>query len=374
QCRNSYRTPWFFDDELRVMQLLDRETGRTVATLVNWSTHVESMGADNPRITSDFVHSLRETVEDAVGGVAVYVPGDQGAVEIVGDSGTRVWRRDTFDGQRFPVDAETGEPLTLTIERTYAIGRTVGKAVLRALEEGEFDSTATFLQVRARDLYVPVTNQALRLLAVLGVLDVPVYLSDRWRVHPLLGTSIKTAMYAIRIGEGTFTTVPGELFPEINFGLERHHRPDLARTGTGRPFEPCIRDQQPGKYRFLIGYTPDLLGYIVPGYDFYIYGLPGVSFVHLGVLMGEVPDPAADRPADGRTPGAVYGHHYHEINSCSSVLAAAVACTAVELWGGDPSAYDSYREWRWAKSALLRIPNPFYGFSWSFRHPWVRHF
>ncbi|MDI6822761.1 MAG: hypothetical protein QME93_05235 [Bacillota bacterium] len=29
-----------------------------------------------------------------------------------------------------------------------------------------------------------------------------------------------------------------------------------------------------------------------------IYGLPGVSFVHLGVLMGEVPDPAADRPAE----------------------------------------------------------------------------
>lgn len=374
QCRNSLRTPWFFDDELRVMALTDALTGAPVATVVNWGTHVESLEGGNTRISADFLASLRETVEKGLGGgVCIFTPADQGAVEIVGDSGTQVWNRDNFDGQTFPVDPASGRPLEYSVERTRAIGRVVGKAALAALAGARPDPTATSLELRWKDIYVPLTNQLFRLAGLLGVIDTDLYLADRWKAGPLLGNSVKTTVYALRLGEGSFTTAPGELFPEINYGLDRHHRADIAKTGTGRPFEPCIRDAQPGRFKFLIGYTPDLLGYIVPAYDFYIYGLPFVSGVGLGALVGEVPDPDAAVPPDPAHPEALYAHHYQEVNSASSLLGPAVASTAVELWGGDLRGDPSYREWVQAKSALLLLPNPFAHLHLDFGDPWVEH-
>lgn len=373
QCRNSLRTPWFFDDELRVMGLANAETGEQVATLVNWGTHVESLEGDNTCVSSDFTHSLREVVEEALGGIAVYAPADQGAVEIVGDSGTRVWRREVFDGEVFPVDPETGKPLEFSLARTRAIGRVVGKAALAALEGGAPDPTATYLELSYKDIYIPLTNQLFRLAGILGVLDMDLYVADRWKAGPFLGNSVKTTVYAFRIGEGSFTTAPGELFPEINFGLGEHHRADFAATATGRPFEPCIRDAQPGTYKFLIGYTPDLLGYIVPSYDFYIYGLPAVSGVGIGAVVGEVTDPNADVPPDPAYPDARYVHHYQETNSASSLLAPAVACTAVELWGVDLTGHPSYEEWMGAKTALLLLPNPFRNLRLDLDELWVEH-
>ena len=374
QCRNSLRTPWFFDDELRVMALADSLTGAPVATLVNWGAHVESLEGDNTRISADFLASLRETVEEGLGGgVAIYTPSDQGAVEIVGDSGTQVWNRDTFDGQTFPVDPSTGRPLAYSVERTRAIGRVVGQAALAALKEAKPDPTATDLRLRSKDIYVPLTNQLFRLAGLLGVLDNQLYLADRWSAGPFLGNSVKSTIYAFQIGQGTFTTVPGELFPEINYGLAEHHRADMDKTATGRPFEPSIRDAQPGEFKFLIGYTPDLLGYIVPSYDFYIYGLPLASGVAIGALVGEVPDPNAAVPPDPSHPEAFYVHHYQETNSASSLLAPAVACTAVELWGGDLSGDPSYKEWLGAKSALLLLPNPFAHLHLDLDDPWVEH-
>ncbi len=377
QCRNSLRTPWFFDDELRVMGLADAATGEQVATIVNWGTHVESLEGGNTRVSSDFVHSLRETVEGVLGGIAVYTPADQGAVEVVGDSGTLVWRRDTFDGQTFPVDPETGKPLEFSLERTRAIGRTVGKAALFAVEGAAPDATATALEMWSKDVYVPLTNQLFRLAGILGVLDVDLYLADRWKAGPFLGNSVKTTVYVWRIGQGTFTTVPGELFPELNYGVKDRHRADIEVSGTGRPFEPSIRAVQPGEFKFVVGYTPDLLGYIVPAYDFYIYGLPLVSGVGIGAIVGEVEDPNAAVPPDPAFPDARYVHHYQETNSASSLLGPAVTCTACELWGADLSkdmgARDSYQEWLGAKSALLLLPNPFAHLHLDCDELWVEH-
>ncbi len=374
QCRNNLRTPWFFDDELRVMALADSLTGAPVATLVNWATHVESLEGGNTRISADFLASLRETVEKGLGGgIAIYTPSDQGAVEIVGDSGTQVWNRDTFDGRTFPVDPSTGRPRQYSVERTRAIGRVVGKAALAAVKEAKPDLTVTDLRLRSKDIYVPLTNQLFRLHGILGVLDTHLYVADRWSAGPLLGNSVKSTIYAFQIGQGTFTTAPGELFPEINYGLAEHHRADIEKTTTGRPFEPAIRAAQPGSFKFLIGYTPDLLGYIVPSYDFYVYGLPLASGVAIGALVGEVPDPNASVPPDPGYPEALYTHHYQETNSASSLLGTAVACTAVELWGGDLSGHPSYKEWRGAKSALLLLPNPFAHLHLDLDDPWVEH-
>lgn len=87
QSRNSCRTPWVFDDELWVMHVQAAGDSAPIGTLVNWGTHVESLDSRNVYLSSDFVHSIRETVEQGFGGgVAVYIPGAQGAAGVVGDS------------------------------------------------------------------------------------------------------------------------------------------------------------------------------------------------------------------------------------------------------------------------------------------------
>jgi hypothetical protein len=179
--RNSCRTPWFFDDELRVMQVASANMGRTIATVLNWGAHVESMNGRNKYLSSDFPNTARGVLEQEIGGAALYTPSALGASEIIGDSCTRRWHRDTFDGETFPVDAG-GEPLafqdpynnTDARDRTYAIGRVVGAAALAALQDEAFDPPdAPFEFHGPRLLCFPVNNEGLAALAIAGVIDKP---------------------------------------------------------------------------------------------------------------------------------------------------------------------------------------------------------
>ena len=85
QVRTRCRPPFFFDEELRALRFVD-DGGATVATLINWNTHPESLEDENTVVSSDFVHYIRARVERELGGTAVYFTGDLGAVEIVGDT------------------------------------------------------------------------------------------------------------------------------------------------------------------------------------------------------------------------------------------------------------------------------------------------
>jgi hypothetical protein len=411
QTRNSCRTPWLFDDEMRVAQFV-RPGGGTIGTLVNWGTHVESLEDDNFFISSDYAHATRDTVEKALGGVAVFVNGAQGVVEIIGDSCLRRWQRDRFDGERFPV-AKDGEPLVFDNmekdplgprRRTYAIGRVFGNAAVAAVRTARFDTTATRISgFVAEELFIPINNQGLSALSLAGVIDKPAYIGGIEVVKDALtlagiyrgglgGVDARTTLYAWRIGSASFLTAPGELAPEIFWGLKDHHRGlatgrknhydyvrpnpaalecakrpfsygDTPGAHTGRPFEPGVRLAAARKYRtphvFLLGYTPDLLGYIVPGYDFAWFAAPPADGVGLGALHGvpfdegEAPDPCGDIPPDLAFPEARYRNHYQETNSGGSILAPAYACTVWEMLGLDPAtspeggeACEDWHEWR----------------------------
>jgi len=414
QSRNSCRTPWVMDDELRAMQVVIPGSGgpgdeTTVATLLNWGTHVESLEGDNLFLSSDYVNTARSTVEDQLGGVALWVPGAQGAVEIVGDSCRSRWHRDTFDGETFPVDSG-GTPLALSNidndpigarNRTYAIGRVVGNAALAALHDQPADATATLTDLVSSKLDVPINNEGLGVVALAGVIDKPAALGGvnaarasqdvtGMQAVPPGGVDAQTKLYAWRIGNADFLTAPGELFPEIYWGLAAHNRaltgsaadhydvvdpnPDALAcasrpfsydapfgANTGRSFEPGVRELQERQgtgVHFLLGYTPDLLGYIVPGYDFAWYAAPVADGVGLGALHGaigrdEAPDPCGSIAPDNAFPGVRYTTHYQETNSAGSMLAPAYTCAAWQLLGADPAtsaegngACNDYAQWR----------------------------
>lgn len=315
QVRTSGRPPHFFDQELRVLQFVGTSgaaKGKTIATLINWNTHPESMEDKNTVLTSDFCHSIREEVEKRYGGTAVYINGAIGAAEIIGDTHRKTTDRSTFDGKTYDLPAIFGKT-DLMFERTMAIGRDVAKAAIEALEKGEW-SKSNALVVKKADLELPMDNPAYVMGAKLGILDtmeVPADGSDG---------KIRTTLYALNLGDAQIVTTPGELFPEVFYGVAKYKRSDCPAADTGAPAEPSIRDAMKAKYRFMFGLCPDEFGYLVPRYD---WRREPVDMKKLD--FKEAIDPCKDKGVP---------KHYHETNSASSVLAPASACVTVALLTG----------------------------------------
>lgn len=318
QTRTHGRPPRFFDEELRVMQFVGAR-GRTIATLINWNTHPESMEDENTLITSDFPHAAREMVEKKFGGTSVYVSGDIGAVEIIGDSNNKSGDRTRFDGKEFPLIKRGVRPV-FTFERTDAIGRDVARAVFDALSRAEWSAVAG-VEVKKAQLTLPMDNQGYMFLLSKGVLDTGRKPAEG---QPFM---IETWVYAITLGEAQIVTTPGELFPEVFYSVEKYRRRDCPEADTNRTIEPGVRERMNKKYKFVLGLCPDEFGYIVPGYDFL-----KPSFELSGPRKAKDPCKSKGIP-----------DHYHETNSASSQLAPAWACIAAALLDGKMPGVEACR-------------------------------
>lgn len=315
QTRTSGRPPAFYDEELRVMQFVSaagRERGKTIATIINWNTHPESMEDKNTLMTSDFPHAVRESVEKKYGGTALYISGAIGAVEIIGDTNNKPSDRTRFDGRNFPLNPKNNRP-DFTFERTDAIGRDIAKAVFDALDSAE-TSIVKSIDLKKADLKGPMDNVGYMLLAKAGVFDTLQPSNE--------GSSqqFKTWIYALTLGDAQIVTTPGELFPELYYGVAKHGRSDCPEAHTGAPPEPSIRDAMTGKYRFVFGLCPDEFGYIVPKSDWRHEPVDPEK-----MQIRQSVDPCRDKGVP---------NHYHETNSASSELAPASACVTVALLTG----------------------------------------
>lgn len=311
QTRTHGRPPRFFDEELRIMQFVGRDD-RTIATIINWGTHPESMEDKNTLLTSDFPHTVRETIEKRYGGTALYLSGALGAVEIIGDSNNHINDRRSFDGKDFPLNIHNHRP-AYTFERTTAIGHDVAQAAIDAVERGEWSAHFS-LTLKKADLKGPMDNDGYLVLAKLGVFDtiqVPVDGSM---------PAFKTTIYAITVGDAQIVTVPGELFPELFYGVAENKRTDCPQADTGAPSEPSIRKAMKSKYRFIFGLCPDEFGYIVPSYD---WRREPVDLKKM--QMRQSVDPCKKNGVP---------NHYHETNATSSRFAPATACVTVALLTG----------------------------------------
>jgi hypothetical protein len=315
QTRTGGRPPAFFEEELNVMQFAARGgTGNVIATLINWSTHPESMESKNTVITADFPHAIRDAVEQKYGGLAVYISGALGAVEIIGDSNNKMQDRTRFDGKEFPLKINNRPDYTF--ERTDSIGRDVAKAVFFALSRGR-RSVVSGVDVKKATLRAPMDNAGYVFLTSKGVLDTMTLAPEGKQPE------LETTVYAITIGDAQIVTTPGELFPEVFYGVEKYRRRDCAEADTKRPAEPGIRDLMTKTYKFVFGLCPDEFGYIVPGYDFH----------------KPAPDPARGlRQAQDPCKAKGVPDHYHETNSASSELAPRWACAAAALLQGKLSS------------------------------------
>ncbi|MFP5297721.1 MAG: hypothetical protein ACLGHL_01880 [Actinomycetota bacterium] len=315
------RDPNVIDPDLQAAQFI-RPDGSTIGTLVEWSNHPEAQGGDNQLVSSDFPHATRETLERDLGGTSIYFSGSVG-------------------GLMTPLRAEVpGYGTGISWERTYEIGRLVAVAAEQALAAAPVVDL-DHLDFQRREIFMDADNTALKALNAAGVFDIPTFTGGESWGRPdehehregaptgPAGTQFLTEMVKVEVGPAVFLTVPGELFPELEIG--GYGRPGCPAADTGRPYEPVIADQYQQTYRFVLGLGQDELGYIVPGYDFWLKRLPqndpdGGGLIPLGALQAE--DPCGEG-------------HYEETVSASSVMAPWVTCVAAELAGRNPWASEA---------------------------------
>lgn len=205
--RNS-REPGFIDPALNILRLI-KENGETIATLVNFGVHVETI--KNKEITADFLGYMYEKIEQKFGGMTMFVNGVLGAmVSPAEESGERVHKNDWEAVARY--------------EKRFT------KAVLETAQKFTLVKNPK-IKLRHKIFKSPLQNPFFRLLAAIGVF--PERAPDGY---------LTTEINFWQIGPAWIITIPGEAYPRL--GLD-------------------LRKQMQGNPNFIFGLANDELGYIM---------------------------------------------------------------------------------------------------------------
>ncbi len=279
QCWSSY--PYVDDQLMPSLRAVDRR-GRTIVTLGDVSQHAETLGfnpdeAQKRWVSADWVHFFRARLERHFGGVAIEMAGSVGSVEspeVFDGPISRVPQsyavEDHPAGCRTLFDAPPGSehvPLGYRGE-TRAFGNVMGREVARALTRHSNASRSRRIWGERADICVPLTNDLFLAAASGGVFAQRHGYSDDCTIeNPVLpngttsGNEVRSQVAAFRIGDGTFISVPGEVFP-FTYLRGPLGPDDLPHSQYGLPKWPLPHMHTP--YRFVDGLAEDMIGYIFP--------------------------------------------------------------------------------------------------------------
>lgn len=330
---NDIRDPVVVSDQLLVLQGR-RPDGSTLFTLTNWSGHPEVWGGDQPGVSSDWVGVTRGVLEAKYGGLALHLPECLGGMmsalggdlPLVNEDGTHAFTGATdADGDPVPVWAVQD-----SWEFVRSHGWHIAEAAIAALDAGEVIVPGP-IRVEAEDFYVPVHNFAYNILGPMGMFDLG--LEDAVKDPELCDYTgsdlgcIETRTFRLDLGPVGFVAVPGELFPELAWGLPVddpewvEEAADPTKRGPDSKYFPqhdarcdalsysadCREDKKVGecectrlhawpyrisadptmpalldgvgtKYRAVIGMADNYLSYVLPEEDFHL----GVTLVSEG--------------------------------------------------------------------------------------------
>jgi len=314
QCWSSYP---FVDDQLvPVMQAVDSGTGKAIATLADVSQHAETLGfnggpaldpgAPTPTtlqqektwLSADWPYWFRHQLENDYGGVGIEMAGSVGSNETPQVFPTAVSRapQQFVDAghpagcrTEFLADQSSMVPLGYYSE-DVALGTQLASAVEQALGNGTTSTTSDVAGNRA-DVCLQDTNVLFAVGGVAGLFGGrPSYADPNCTVQqpvPPSGNTaaafIKTEVAAFRIGDGTFVSIPGEVFPftylRSFLGPDDMPCPDPNSSGDcggppaptvscaqGNPYAlpPWLMPHMHTQYRFIDGLAEDMVGYIFP--------------------------------------------------------------------------------------------------------------
>lgn len=240
------RLPRVIDETLHVL-LAVGEDGRTLGTLVNWSSHPEALGGRNTEITSDYPHYLRQRLEARLGGTCVFVVGSIGG--LMTPLGLEL---QAGDGRAIPEDS---------FELAQAVGERAADMALAALASGR-DSVSSALEQRSATLFVPLENRLYRLATFLGVLDRRLYTRGE-PANSVFGEDLITEVGYLRIGDAEVLLVPAEIYPELVLGrIQEPQDPGADFPGAAR--ERALFSLLRSEHRLVFGLANDEIGYVIP--------------------------------------------------------------------------------------------------------------
>ncbi len=242
------RDPVVVSDQLLALQGVG--ANGTVFTLTSWSGHPEVRGSNNNAISADWVGVTREVIEAEFGGTALHIPECLGGMQsalgaelpLITEQGIPVMQacsagevadpndagcfgkaagdvRTDADGDEVPMWAEQD-----SWEFVTSHGWHIGRAAIDALQTAE-TIHATPIRSEVESLYVPIENIAYQILGPSGIFDLG--FDDAVTIAVLCpevnGTSplgcIETRTFRLQVGPIGLITAPGELLPELFWGL-----------------------------------------------------------------------------------------------------------------------------------------------------------
>jgi len=242
------RDPVVVSDQL--LALRGDGANGTVFTLTSWSGHPEVRGSENNAISADWVGVTRDVIEAELGGTALHIPECLGGMQsalgadlpLVTEDGVHVMQacsadevadandagcfgkeagdtRTDADGDEVPVWAERDSWAFVTSH-----GWHIAEAALDALQDAEA-ITADPIRTDVESMYVPIENLAYQVLGPSGIFDlgfddaetISVLCPEVDSTAPL--GCIETRTFRIQVGPIGLITAPGELLPELFWGL-----------------------------------------------------------------------------------------------------------------------------------------------------------
>ncbi|MBI4169460.1 MAG: neutral/alkaline non-lysosomal ceramidase N-terminal domain-containing protein [Acidobacteria bacterium] len=269
------RLPHVVDDRALLMKVESADGRETIATLLVFPSHPESLGRHNTLVSSDYPWAARLALEEAFGGLGIFLSGAIGGL---------------LTPLRVAVaDPRTGEPFP---ERSFrdaeALGRETARAAIAAWRAGgEAPGSATdagrapesvgrgAIAVHSRQIRVPLENPRF----VRGLAE------GRIRPRALADDGTLTSEVAVVTIRGPdphgpggaggagglgispplaqFACVPGEIYPELVIGgIQDPQDPgaDFPGAAAERPLESLMT----APHKFVLGLCNDELGYIIP--------------------------------------------------------------------------------------------------------------
>jgi hypothetical protein len=236
------------DPRLALAQFTRREGPfEVLATVVNFASHPESLGSNNTLVTSDFPHYVRERLEQAFGGLALWVSSDLGVLQGPLDIDV--------------LDPDTGQP---AVRRTFRFaevhGTQLAERAISAVDRKKPGHPSPKIDfASASPVAIQLDNPFFRFFIAIGVIDPRRELFTDGTPDPTvgfpfpppfdglpqaLGEDLQTEVGAFRIGEGSFAVVPSELDPQIGEIYRRH--------------------MAGAEHTFIVGLGNDEIGYQLP--------------------------------------------------------------------------------------------------------------
>ena len=124
---------------------ITKADGSPLATLVNWANHPETLGSKNTLLTADYSATLYSTLEEKLGGVAVFMNGAVG-------------------GMQSPLGSKLPGLKDNTFEKAGFIGRRVAELAAGAVQAAHpVEIDATYFVERMVD--IPLANPGFQLAA-----------------------------------------------------------------------------------------------------------------------------------------------------------------------------------------------------------------